>query len=218
MEAQESPAHPIGDFTQLRSHADTYVVRLRDAPIGTVTYELLVTPESMVATIVQVTGGAIQQHVVVTLDPLLMRPKSVQDSGLGFLMHVAFRDGRIRGTRITWDTAGHVDTTVLNLPADLATVVRHNLIILIPCLPLAPGRVFKIPVFDPGTIETAVVRVVARDVRRITLGSRAADALQVVLEGDLSVLPETVYVSNETPRRILRTERPSQLLVIERRE
>ena len=67
-------------------------------------------------------------------------------------------------------------------------------------------------------LEAGRVRIVARKVRRLSLPSGTLDAFQVVLDGDLSVLPETIYVSTQTPQRILRTARPKQRLSLEHSE
>ena len=214
-QAKALPAQSMGDFAQLRSHADTYVVQVAGAAAGTVVYDLLVTPGSVISTVVQFTRKSMQQHVVTTLDPLSLRPREVRDSEPGELTNLVFREGRIRGTRITWDSTGRVDTTALNLPSDPATIERRTLMTFIPCLPLEPGRDFTTSVFDSRTLETALVHIAVRNVHRISLSSRTLDAFQVVLDGDLLVLPETVYVSTETPRRVLRTERPKRLLRVE---
>jgi hypothetical protein len=208
---------PIFDRTQVQSYAETFTWRVQGDAVGVpMSIELHVSPESVVSSIIEIAHDTVWQHAVAIFDASSLRLKEVQDSGEAIeRIHLTYSKQEIRGMRATWNPAGMLDTIAVDVSIDSATIDRRVLFIVAPWLPLRAGRVFTLRFFDSWTRRVVPVHIAIRKPARVTVPVGSFEAYRLDLTADHSLFPSVFYVSADSPRRLLRVDRPRQRAIME---
>jgi thiol-disulfide isomerase/thioredoxin len=199
---------PMVDAGQVRSAAETLAVRVAGESLGTFIPQLVVRNDSVFSTLTGVLHGSTVQRVVTIHDARSLRPREVWDSTNAEQVHLIYTAGRVRGAQVRPRREGPPDTLLVNQFTDAGTIDRRNFMIVIPRLALTPGMSFTMPEFDSWTMRTYPVHLTVGQRAPVTLPAGSFDAYRLDITGDMWDMPQTWYLSAETPRRILRMEWP----------
>jgi len=209
------------DRSQFFPYTDTLTRRFTGGS-DTVVFQLHVTADSVLGTIDTFRHDSLSQHVVVTFDMHSLRPVRVSAFDKQEIVDLAYSADSVRGKRIVWNPAGTQDTSAVIFGIDSVTVDRRSLLIITPWLPLAPGRVFAISVFDSWTKSVVPVRIAVGHESRITVPSGTFRAYRLDVTAPrptgrsaFGLFPTIVYVSVDSPRVLLRFDRPRQNAITE---
>jgi hypothetical protein len=210
------------DRSQLFPHTDTLARRFTEGVGDTVVFQLHLTDDSVLGTIDTFGHDSLSQHVVVTFDIHSLRPVRVRAFDKQEIVDLAYSADSVRGKRIVSNPAGTQDTLVVIFGIDSGTLDRRSLLVVTPWLPLAPGRVFAIPVFDSWTQSVVPVRIAVGHESPITVPSGTFRAyrldvttLRATGRSAFGLFPTIIYVSVDSPRVLLRFDRPRQNAVTE---
>ena len=197
------------DPAQLGSGRDSFIVLVGGSPVGTRITTLQRTPDSLVFTEALTVDPEARTVITAVLDgsDLTMRRLDQTGSAGGqpSEMHLAFSAGRLKGRASVPQPGGSprdvmIDTTLTAGPyyTEFASHVIGR------ALPLRVGGVFSFPVvaLADRSAKTLTVRVTGIDTLSVPAGTfRAFRA--TVSGGDV---PLVFYVTEGTPRRIVRVE------------
>jgi len=213
---------PSLDHAQVVAHAETLDVRVDGDSVGVVVLQLQVGEDSVRSSITSYYHDSISQYVVMTFDPRSLRPVHVRDSSAREVIDLRYSADRVSATRKVWNPAGAQDTLNFDLPTDSATLDRRSLLTVASWLPLVPGHVFGLSVFDSWTRGVVPVRIAVGRESQITVRSRRFRAYRldvttppVARPNDFGLFPTVLYVSVDSPRVLLRIERPRQNAISE---
>jgi len=201
------------EMSQVRSSAETLVIRSPRRSAGTFATELTVAADSVVSTLVTAYNDSLVQRVRTIHDPRSLYPTEVWDSTWGEQVHIVYAGGRVHGMRVTPNRPGAPDTVYFDLFTDWSAIDRRNLAIIIPRLVLVPGTRATIVVFDSWALRTNPVHLTIGSRAPLALPAGSLDAYRVDVTGDIWNLPQTWYVSADPPRRILRGEWPEKVVL-----
>jgi hypothetical protein len=201
------------DPGQLVSHVDTLVLRAAGDSVAVSVVQLELSSDSIVGRIVESVHDTIVQHVVVTFDAHL-RPVEVHASE-SYQVNLNYSVGRLRGIIVAKSTSGMTDSVRIDMPIDSLTQDRRSLLFIAPSIPLAPGRVFTVPIFDSWYRRVVQLDIAVGKRTRITVPAGTFDAYRLDLTAYHGMFPQRIYVSVDSPRRVLRIERPREQVTIE---
>lgn len=192
-------------------------MRVAGDSVGLLVLQLQVGEDSVRSSVTPYYHDSMAQHVLMTFDPRSLRPVRVRDSSSLEVIDLSYSANRVSGTRVVWNPAGAQDTLNLDLPIDSATLDRRSLLTVASWLPLVPGHVFRISVFDSWNRRVVPVRIAVGHESLITVpsGTFRAYRLDVTTPpathpNDFGLFPTVLYVSADSPRVLLRIERPRQ--------
>jgi hypothetical protein len=197
------------DPTQIRVGRDSFTVLIQGAPVGTRTTLLQRTADSLVFTESLTVPPEAATVIIALLDPSDLTTKALDQSGTAggqrSEIHLRFAAGRVKGRAILPQPGGApvaiaIDTAIASGP--YYTEFASN--VLIRALPLRPMATFSIPVFSVGdrVVRTLNVQVAGMDTLTVPAGTFRA--LKVTVSG--GEIPMAFYVSEASPRRILKVE------------
>jgi hypothetical protein len=104
-----------------------------------------------------------------TFDPHSLRPVGVRASTGVEVVDLIYSANHVCGTRIVWNPAGVQDTMRIDVPIDSITLDRRNLLTIASWLPLVPGRMFTVSIFDSWTRRVVPVHIAVGDESRISV-------------------------------------------------
>ena len=197
------------DPTQISVGRDSFTVLVQGTPVGTRTTLLQRTRDSLVFTESLTVPPEAATVITVLLDPTDLTTKALDQSGTAggqrSEMHLRFAAGRVKGRAVLPQPGGSpvdiaIDTAVASGP--YYTEFASNVVIR--ALPLRPMAIFSIPVFSVGdrSVRTLNVQVSGVDTLKVPAGTFRA--LKVMVSG--GEIPMAFYVSEASPRRILKVE------------
>jgi len=213
---------PTFERSQIVAHAETLALRVDGDSLGVMVLQLEVGRDSVRGAITPYYHDSMAQHVLMTFDPRSLRPVRVRDSSSLEVVDLRYSANRVSGTRIVWNPAGAQDTLNLDVPIDSATLDRRSLLTVASWLPLAPGRVFGASIFDSWSRRVVPVRIAVGHESRITVPSGTFRAYRLDVTtlwatgpNHFGLFPTVLYVSVDSPRVLLRIERPRQHAICE---
>ena len=203
------------DRGQIVARSDSFQALVQGNALGGQTAKAVVTSDSIVYTESTVIGSFVQQQSTVVLNGDLSMRRTDQTStvqGQHTEIHLAYAGGRVKGTSQTPQPGGPktitVDTTVA-----AGTIDDNALAVLLPALPLEPGKTFNLNVFSSGEGVTKVVSVRVAAVENVAVPAGTFPAYRLELSG--MQLPLVMHVSQQAPRRVVRVAPTGAPLVFE---
>ena len=208
---------PRFDRSQLIDHAETLAVKVGTWPTGYTVHELHVDGDSILSTITGFYHDSATQQVALTFDIQSLRPRRVRTANSPEVVDLVYSVNRVEGTRVVWSPMGKQDTFAVDMPLDSGSLDRRDLLAIVPWLPLAVGHTFAVSVFDSWTGRVRPVRIAVEKEVRLTVPAGTFRAYRVRLTtppieymDDQGLFPTVVFVSIDSPRAIVRMERPRQ--------
>lgn len=207
------------DRAQLVSRRDSFVVSVQGNPFGYMTADFAVSPDSVIyveETVIAAAG--MRQRTVVHLDPATLGTRAVEQTGTvmgqAIDIRVAYAPGRVTGRAQTPDPrAGAPKVTEIDTALAAGTMDINAFQPLMAALPLAEGASSTVAAFDASENVTRTLTAKVSGVQEITVPAGTFTAFRVELSGGQT--PLVLYVSRETPRRLLRLDVVGQPLVFE---
>jgi predicted Zn-dependent peptidase len=206
--APQSGRLPL-DPTQVRLGRDSFTVLVQGTPVGTRTTVLRRTRDSLVFTESLTVQPEAATVITALLDPTDLTTKALDQSGTAggqrSEMHLRFAAGRVKGHAVLPQPGGSpveitIDTTAASGP--YYTEFASNVVIR--ALPLRPMATFSIPVFSVGDRSVRTLNVQVSGVDSVKVPAGTFRAFKVMMSG--GEIPIAYYVSEGSPRRILKVE------------
>jgi len=211
-------AAPTFDAAQLTPRRDSLQVMVQGNPMGTQTLEIGTEGNAVVVverTAIPLMG--MTQETRMVLDGASLALRSVDQTGQvgpqAAETHLNVTDGRITGRAQTPQPGGQTKTTEIDTVFAAGAVEANQLTAVLPALPLADGASFTLNVFNgsDGSLKPYAVRVETGE--PVTVPAGTFEVFRVSVTG--GSVPLVLYVTQETPRRVVRLEAVGQPLVIE---
>jgi hypothetical protein len=214
------PTAPVAfDPAQFAPHTDSSRVMIQGNPAGFTVSEIRrPSPDSLLYLERSNLGnGAFQQQTTVVLDPAIGSVRQVDQvtvqQGQKVETHLTYGGGRVKGTSAAPQADGTVKRFDIDTALPAGTVDENAVPFLIPALPLAPGSTFALTSFTPSENVIKVLTFKVGSPESVTVPAGTFQAYRIDVTG--SRVPFAMYVSTETPRRILKTEFVGQPFVVE---
>jgi hypothetical protein len=205
------------DPAQVTARSDSFQVVLQGNPIGSLTLEI--TEEGAELVIRQqmaIAMAGLKQDETIRLDRATLAVLSREATGtmMGQTMetHLKYEGGRVTGTAQSPQPGGPKTVEVDTALAE-GTVDSEALEALLFALPLAEGASITVNAFDAseGTVKPTTIKVVG--VEELTVPAGTFSVFKVDLSGGAEAM--TIYVTSDTPRRIVKMELAGQPVVME---
>jgi predicted Zn-dependent peptidase len=212
-------AGPVAlDAAQFAAHTDSSRVVIQGNPAGFTVSEVRRAADSLVYTERSNLGnGVFEQHTTLLLDP---RDGSVEQvdqvtvqQGRKAETHITYAGGRAKGSSAAPQPDGSVKRFDIDTTLPPGTVDENAVPFVVPALPLAAGKSLTLTFFTPSEQAVKTLTFKVSGPESITVPAGTFQAYHVDVTG--SRVPFTMYVSTDTPRRVLKTEFAGQPFVVE---
>jgi zinc protease len=213
------PAAPVAlDPTQFAAHTDSARVMLQGNAAGFTVSEVRRPADSLVyAERSNLAGGVFQQNTTVVLNPTDGTVRHVDQEttqqGQKGETHITYSGGRVKGSSAVPQQDGTVKRFDIDTTLPPGTVDENAVPFVVPALPLAAGKAFSLTFFTPSENTIKVLTFKASGPVSVTVPAGTFQAYQIDVTG--SRVPFTMYVSTDSPRRVLKTEFVGQPFVVE---
>ncbi len=213
------PAAPVAlDTAQLRPRTDSSQVVVQGKPLGFAVADITHVGDSVVYTEhASMGGGVFDQRTTVVfsatdaaarrLDQVMIR------QGTKVEAHLVYADGRVKGNSLV----PQADGSVQQFPIDTAVpprIVDENVAPFVgSSLVLAPGQTLRLPVFTPSEVVTKVLTFKVGQPEAVVVPAGTFQAYRVEVTG--SKVPLVLYVTMDSPHRVVKQEWVGQPVVIE---
>jgi zinc protease len=206
------------DLEQLRARTDSFQVVIQGTPMGSQVSELREEADGLVyleRTAIPLIG--LTQETRVVMDPTSLAARSVDQNGRAAGQpaetHVTFAEGRVRGRAQTPGMGGQPKVTEVDTTVAAGTLDVNQLQAVVPALPLAEGASFTAMVFNSADASIKPFTVAVESVEDVTVPAGTFSVFRVSLAGGSA--PATLYVTRETPRRVVKLEIVGQPILFE---
>ena len=203
------------DRNQIVARSDSFQALVQGNVFGGQTGKLTVDGDSIVYAESTVIGPFQQQSTVVLNGDLSMRRTDQTGSvqGQHTETHLAYAGGRVKGTSQTPQPSGTPKSIPVDTTLTAGTVDDNALPILLPALPLEVGKTLNLSVFSSGEGTTKVVSVKVAGLENVKVPAGTFPAYRLEIAG--MQLPVVMYVTQQTPRRVVRIAPTGAPLVFE---
>jgi hypothetical protein len=213
-----SHAGPVAlDRAQLVTGSDSFRVVIQGNPLGYMVTSRTIGPDSAVYLERTAIGPVFQQTTSVVLDASGFGMRRVDQTGavqaLKPELHLMYAGGRVKGRASTPQRDGTLKTVDIDTTVAAGTWDDNVLNMILPALPLANGATIPLSVLSSGEgiVKIMTVKVSGPDTLTVPAGHFRAWRLEI--SGGQA--PLVVYVSTETPRRVLKTEAVGTPFIVE---
>ena len=213
------PAAPVAlDPTQFVAHTDSSRVLLQGNAAGFTVSEVRRSADSLVyAERSNLAGGVFQQQTTVSLNPsdgsVRQVDQQTTQQGQKAETHLTYGEGRVKGSSAAPQPDGSVKRFEIDTVLPPGTVDENAVPFIVPALPLASGKSFSLTFFTPSENTVKVLTFKVTGPASVTVPAGTFQAYQIDVSG--SRVPFTMYVSGDSPRRVLKTEFVGQPFVVE---
>ncbi len=206
------------DSAQLGPRTDSSQVLLQGKPVGFTVAEIRRSGDSLVYVERSNLGsGAFAQQTTVAfsaadgaarrLDQVMTREGKTVEA------HLVYAGGRVRGNGFAPQPDGSVQQFAVDTALPPGTIDENVAPFVASALPLAPGKTFSLRVFTASEVATKVLTFKVGPAESVTVPAGTFQAYHVDASG--SKFPFVLYVSVDTPHRLVRQEFVGQPFVIE---
>ena len=213
------PAAPVAlDATQFVAHTDSSRVLVQGNAAGFTVSEVRRPADSLVyAERSNLAGGVFQQQTTVSLNPsdgsVRQVDQQTTQQGQTAETHLTYSEGRVKGSSAAPQADGSVKRFEIDTILPPGTVDENAVPFIVPALPLASGKSFSLTFFTPSENTVKVLTFKVTGPASVTVPAGTFQAYQIDVSG--SRVPFTMYVSADSPRRVLKTEFVGQPFVVE---
>lgn len=199
-------ARPLGlDPSQLVARTDSFRVLVQGNPFGTQTGTLRRAADSLIYDETMSLGPMGQQQTTVVFGADLSVRQVDQTSAFGPQrgeVHLRYAGGRVQGSAVVPQADGQPKSFTVDTVVAAGTYDDNALPVIIPALPLAAGQTFVVNVFSSGEGQTKVYTLKVSAPESVTVPAGTFQAYRVDITGGPA--PVQMFVSTETPRRVVR--------------
>jgi len=212
-------AGPVAlDPAQFAAHVDSSQVLLQGKAIGFTVSEVRRSGDSLLYLEHSTLGsGAFDQQTTVLLDPSDGSVRRVDQvsvqQGRKAETHLTYTGGRVKGQSGAPQQDGTVKRYDIDTVLAAGTVDENAVPVVVPALPLAPGKAFTLNFFTPSENAEKALTFKVGTPESLTVIAGTFQAYRIDVTG--SRVPFVMYVSTDTPRRVLKTEFVGQPFVVE---
>lgn len=218
------PLPPI-DTTQLVSHAETLATpAYHDSAGDVVVLGLRVAGDSAFGLIDAFTHGSrLTQHVDEMFYPRSLGVAMVRDSTSNPTVSLTYSPYGVRGTLVTTNALGEHETLQLDRPTGSMILNRRHLLTVVPWLSLGTGSSYRLWIHDDFVQTILPIRVTVAERLHLSVPAGAFDVYRVDLIAEHPrkvcaanrLFPTVLYITADSPRRIVRIERPGRKWIAE---
>jgi hypothetical protein len=203
------------DRSQIVARGDSFQAVVQGNVFGGQSTQAELTGDSIVYSESTTIGQFQQRSTVVLNADLTMRRTDQTGSvqGQKTETHLVYADGRVKGTAQAPQPGGAPRSLTVDTTVAAGTIDDNALALLLPALPLEPGKTFNLNVFSSGEGTTKVVTVKVTAVETVAVPAGSFPAFRLELAG--MQLPLVMHVSQQAPRRLLRIAPTGAPLVFE---
>jgi zinc protease len=215
----QTPTGPVAlDRAQFAPHTDSSQVQLQGKVVGFTVSEVRRSGDSLAYLERSRLGeGAFQQQTTLVLDPADGSVRQVdqvttQQSGKTET-HLTYANGRVKGESAAPQPDGSVKRYQIDTALAAGTIDENAVPFVAPALPLGPGKSFTLSFFTPSENAGKALTFKVGTAESVTVPAGTFQAYRVDVTG--ARVPFVMYVSTDTPRRVLKTEFVGQPFVVE---
>ncbi len=156
-----------------------------------------------------------ESEAVLTIDPVVMQrmDQTMTLQGQSGRTQLIYADGRVTGTAQTPQPTGQFASRDIDAEILEGVVDQNVMPVIVPALPLAEGASFTMNVFDASEGTTMPLTVEVAGVEEVTVPAGTFAAYRVEISGGQQ--PVTLYVSQDTPRRVVKIQPAGQPITLE---
>ena len=213
------PAAPVAlDPKQFVPHTDSSRVLLQGNPAGFTVSEVRRSGDSLVyAERSHLAGGVFQQQTTLLLNPtdgsVQQVDQETTQQGQKGETHLIYRGGRVKGSSAAPQQDGSIKRFEIDTTLPSGAMDENAVPFVVPALPLASGKSFNLTFFTPSENAIKVLTFKVTGPASIAVPAGSFQAYQIDVTG--SRVPFTLYVSTDSPRRVLKIEFVGQPFVVE---
>ena len=211
-------AGPVSlDTAQLTPHSDSLRVLIQGNPVGGSVSSLRRTADSLVYSERSDLGPVFQQQTTVVLDPSDGSPRQLDQvtvqQGQKGETHLTYAGARVKGRSAVPQPDGAVRQVDIDTPLAPGTMDENAVPVLVPAFPLTPGKAFTVTFFSPSENMAKPLTFKVGTPERVTVPAGVFQAYHIDVSG--ARVPLVMWVSVDTPRRVVKTEFVGQPFVVE---
>ena len=203
------------DKSQLVARSDSFQALVQGNVLGAQTGVVTMSGDSISYT-ESLTIGPIQQQSTVVLNGDLSPRRTDQTStvqGQHAEIHLTYSNGRVKGTSQTPRPGSTVKSINVDTTIAAGTIDDNALPLLVLALPLEVGKTFNLNVFSSGEGITKVVTVKVAGIETVQVPAGNLPSYRLEIAG--MQLPVVMYVTQQTPRRLVRIAPTGMPIVLE---
>ncbi len=206
------------DRAQFASHTDSSRVWVQGKDVGYTVAEVRRSGDSLLYVERSSLGnGTFQQQTTVLLDPADGSVRRVDQvsvqGGQKVETHLSYAGGRVKGQSAGPRQDGTVQRYDVDTALTAGAIDENAAPFVVSALPLAAATSFTLHFFTPSENAQKTLTFKVGAPESVTVAAGTFRAYRIEVTG--SRVPFTMYVSTETPRRVLKTEFVGQPFVIE---
>jgi hypothetical protein len=206
------------DISQIVSAHDSLQISAQGMPLGFLVRDVSRTNGSATYTEqLSIAALGMNQNLELTMElaPLTMGrvDQSVELRGQSAETHLVYDAGRVTGTAQSPDPTGEIKSLEIDTTLVAGTVDDNALTVLVAALPLAEGASFTLNVFESGEGALKPYTLTVSGIEEVTVPAGTFQAFRVESSGGAQ--PFVFYVSQDTPRRLVKIEIVGQPVAFE---
>jgi zinc protease len=206
------------DRAHLPVRRDSFVVMIQGNPLGAQVSEVVEENGALVfheTTTIPMLG--LSQQTTVRMDPTSLAVRSIDQNGTvggqATETQVTVADGRATGRAQSPQPGGQVKTVDVDTTLAAGTYDLNQLMAFVPALPLAEGASITVSAFNASEASTKPITFKVEGVEDVTVPAGTFSTFRLSVAG--GEFPAIMYVSRETPRRIVKLEVVGQPVAFE---
>ena len=214
-----APAGPVAlDAAQFAPHTDSSSVMLQGKAVGYTVSDVRRSRDSLLYVERSSLGsGTFEQRTTVLLDPADGSVRQVDQvttqQGQKAETHLSYAGGRVKGQSAAPQQDGSIKRYDIDTVLPPGTVDENAVPFVVPALPLAAGKAFTLSFFTPSENAQKTLTFKVGAPENVTVAAGTFQAYRIAVTG--SRVPFTMYVTTETPRRVVKTEFVGQPFIVE---
>jgi len=205
------------DTAQFVPHSDSLRVLIQGNPVGGSLSTLRRTADSLVYSERSDLGPVFQQQTTVVLDPSDGSPRLLDQvtvqQGQKAETHLKYAEARVKGRIAVPQQDGTVRQFDIDTVLPPGTLDENTVPVVVPAFPLAPGKTFTVGFFSPSEKVTKPLTFKVAAPERVSVPAGVFQAYHIDVSG--ARVPLIIWVSVDTPRRVVKTEFVGQPFVVE---
>jgi len=198
-------------------HSDSLRVLIQGNPVGGSLSTLRRTADSLVYSERSDLGPVFQQQTTVVLDPSDGSPRLLDQvtvqQGQKAETHLKYAEARVKGRIAVPQQDGTVRQFDIDTVLPPGTLDENTVPVVVPAFPLAPGKTFTVGFFSPSEKVTKPLTFKVAAPERVSVPAGVFQAYHIDVSG--ARVPLIIWVSVDTPRRVVKTEFVGQPFVVE---
>jgi hypothetical protein len=197
------------DRASIVSRADSFNVVIQGNVLGSQAWTITATPDSLVfRERLAIAAAGVNQESTVLFDPVTVAVRQVDQAGGAAgqtsAVHLTFDGGRVQGTSTTPQPSGTPRSLTIDTTVAPGTYDDNALPLVIPALPLEPGKTINLNVFSSADATVKVLSVKVGAAESVTVPAGTFEAYRLDIAGGQA--PYVFHVTTAAPRRIVRIE------------